>query len=394
MRINSGSTYRITSVGALLFAMTAPAFVSGCDEIADAQSSLCCGDFEVGADMSGVDFEAGIEFNALAQAVGDFAGTAQGMVSGVGNACKAIAVDNGAAEDAVTTTDPAAATEEWCAMAAATIDAAVSAGASISVSAQPPNCNISVSAQAKCEGGCDVDVSCEAELGNIEARCDPGKLSGKCSGSCSGKCEGSANLAVSCTGTCEGTCQGTCNGTCSVMGMMGRCNGECDGECDGECRGSCEASAMAGATCEAQCTGGCDVELTAPKCKAELTPPSAECTGNADCSASCEASASAKAECTPPAVEVIITGMVDATLEASLRLHLPQIFLTAKAQAEIMLGQIQAVGQLSANVAASGNLSVKAAACIIPIGATIETAVANLEASVSASVSIVGKVGG
>jgi hypothetical protein len=385
---------RFASAAVLMAAMTMPALLSGCDEIADAQSSLCCGGFEVGADLSGVDFEAGIEFNALAQAVADFAGTAQAMVSGVGNACKAIAVDNGAAEDAVTTTDPAAATEEWCVMAVATLDAAISAGASISVSAQPPNCNISVSAQAKCEGSCDVDVSCEAELGDISVRCDPGKLSGKCSAMCTGKCEGSANLAVSCTGTCEGTCQGNCSGNCSVMGPMGRCNGECDAECDGECRGSCEATAMAGASCDAQCTGGCDVEVTAPKCKAELTPPSAECTGNVDCSASCEASASAKAECTPPSVEVVITGMVDATLESSLRLHLPQIFLTAKAQAEIMLGQIQALGELSASVAASGDLSVKAAACIIPIGATIETAVLNVESSVTASASIVTTVGG
>ncbi len=385
-------TYRPGSVLLICLAGLAVPGLGGCEELKAAQEGLCCSGFDVGADLSGVDFEAGVEFKAFVQAVADFAGTASAMATGVGNACKALAVDLGEAEDAVALGDPADAAEAWCGKALAKIKAEVTAKGSITISVQPPQCNVSVSAQASCEAGCDVNIDCKAELGDISARCEPGQLSGKCEGSCSGSCEGSANLAVACEGTCKGTCEGTCEGTCSNEVGNGGCKGQCSGKCTGECRGSCEVDASASLSCNGQCTGGCDVELKAPKCKVALKPPSAECSGNANCQASCQASASAKAECTPPSVEIAVSGNIDEKVIGSLKLHLPQLFLAAKAQAEMMLKNAEAMLSLSLTLD-PGNLSLKAAACLIPVGAAIEVAVGNICASVDSSLSIIGELG-
>jgi hypothetical protein len=300
----------------------------------------------------------------------------------------------GANEADVTETDAAARAEHWCQLAVTQINATVTANGTITVTIQPPSCQFSASAQAKCEGSCSANVMCEAELGDVEARCDPGQLSGKCDGACSAKCEGSANLAVTCDGVCEGTCEGTCAGNCSATGPGGECRGACDAQCSGQCRGSCTMSGGANVACEGNCTGGCDVQLRAPRCTAELTPPSAMCQGEAECSGSCKASASAKAECTPGSVEIEAQGNIDATAIASLKLNLPKILMIAQARGEVLLQNAQVVVELGATVSARApDLSVKAGLCVLPAAAAIATSLANLEASVSASASIGGAVG-
>jgi hypothetical protein len=372
----------------------------GCDEagLPNPASDLCCTDFKVGADLTAVDWgiegNASVTFSAFMQATADFAGLATAVVNDVAGACQAIAVDLGADENGVTETDNAARATAWCELAVAQIQAEVTANGTLEIIAQPPVCEFSASAQANCEAKCTANVMCEAELGDIQARCDPGKISGKCEGSCNAKCEGSANLAVTCQGQCEGTCQGDCSAGCNGGGGDANCNGTCTGVCNGECRGSCTMMAGAMVDCEGSCTGGCMGELRAPRCTAELTPPSAMCQGEAECSGSCEASASAKAECRPPSIEIRATGMIDAKAIASLKLNLPKILLVAQARGQALLEAGNAVVQLGGSVTARApDLSVKAGLCVIPAAAAIAAAVDNIDASVSASASVLGSVG-
>lgn len=357
--------------------------------------TLCCTDFKVGVDLTGADWEvegsASATFSSFMQASADFAGVTTAVVNDVGSACQAMAIDMGAEESEVTETDAAGRAEHWCQLAVAQINAVVKANGTISIVAQPPSCQFNANLQASCEGKCSANVDCQAELGNIEARCDPGKLSGKCDAECTGSCEGSANLAVSCEGTCEGTCQGTCEGNCSVEGPGGQCKGACDGKCDGECRGSCKVEAGANVACEGNCTGGCSVELRAPRCTVELTPPSAECQGDASCSGSCQASASASAECTPGSIEIDFTGNISATAIASLKLNLPKLLLIVDARGAALLANAEALISVSADlVVEAPDLSVKAGLCVLPAIDALVAAGENLDVSVSAGASVLG----
>ena len=368
--------------------VTAAAFGGGCDG-EDPLGEICCKSFNPGTDMTSVDWglegQANVQFGVTMQAIGDFAGAAGALVLDVGNACQALAVDLGADADAVTAPDPSDRATAWCAEAVAQIEANVTAEGSVEIVAQPPTCSFSASAQASCEAKCTANVDCEAELGDIEARCDPGQLSVRCSGECTGTCEGSANLAVACDGTCHGTCEGTCSGASGE-------GGACDGRCEGTCRGSCAIAAGASVTCSADCTGGCMGEFTAPKCKTELTPPSAECSGSAECNGSCEASASAHAECKEPAIEIIATGDIDAAVIASLKLHLPKLLLIAEARGELLFRNAEAVFAASSNLGAG--VEGTAGLCIIPAVGALGDAIGNLEASISATASVMASLDG
>ncbi len=365
-------------------------FASGCGDD-NPLGALCCDGFEVGAQIDPGAIDADVEFVAFAQAVADFAGTATAMITNVGNACKAIAVDLGRDENAVKPGEPAATAEAWCAEAVAAIKAEVTGMGSISVSFQEPKCSVNASVQANCEANCSANVECEVTPAQIEARCEGGELSVKCEGQCQGSCEGSANLAVACEGICNGTCEGNCDGACSTM-AGNQCKGSCDGTCTGECRGTCEIEANANVECNGECSGECMGTASAPKCKGELSPPSAECQGSANCQASCDASASAKAECTPPSVEIEASGNIDAKVIGSLKLNLPNLLMVAKAQAALSLENAQAMVDIGLSIDPA-SLSVTAAACLVPIGGTIGVAVENIEASVSATASVFAEIG-
>ena len=374
------------AVALLPFVMTGGLLhgAGGCEGAGDFADAVCCKDFEVGADLSGVDFEADANFNALMQATADFAAVGTAVVNDVAAACQLLAVDLGEPEGSVNATDPAARVEAWCALAKARIEAEVLAKGEVRLSVQPARCTFSASAQASCEGKCEVAADCEAELTDVEARCEPGQLSVSCEGSCKGTCEGSANLAVTCEGVCEGTCEGTCDGTA----MPGGASGKCDGKCEGKCRGSCQASADAELECEGSCSGECAGTATAPKCKVELgDPPRAECKAKGDCAASCEASASAKAECAPPAIEIDAAAGVSTKAVAALRLRLPALWM-AVSRTDVLLVQVKVLIDAATRLD-PGALSVKAAACAIPAGEAAGTALINLEASGKATLSIV-----
>ena len=372
-----------------MLALGASATLTGCDDLANPLDALCCSDFDVGADLSGVDFEADATFNGWIQAVADFSGVASGMVTDLTGSCKALAIDLGAEDDGTAPSDPAAAVEFWCNLAVGQINTTVKANGSITIKAQPPACTVDFKAQASCEGSCQVDASCDP--GTVEARCTGGELNVKCEGGCSGSCKGSANLAVSCEGTCEGTCEGDCSGTCSAQDGNGSCRGSCEGTCNGNCRGECAIDANANIECEGECSGSCSGTATAPKCEGKIDPPS--CEVDADCNASCDASASAKAECKPPSIEIIATGNISVQAIGALKLHLPNIFLAAKARAEALVGAGEAVFTLSTKLD-PGSLSGKAALCVVPAASAIATAFTNAEAGLSASLSVVASVGG
>lgn len=395
--------FRLAGVPVAALALAAPALVlsgSGCTD------DLCCSDFKPGTDMTSVDWglegSANVEFGLALQAIGDFSAAATAITTDLGVACRGIAVDLGADPNAVTDADPNAATEAWCGLAVTAIgQVKAAAQGSLTISVQPAKCSVDVSVQGSCEGKCQVDASCDP--GSVEARCTGGEISGKCEGQCSGKCEGSASVAVSCEaaceGTCTGSCSGNCNGKCNVNGTVtevngtcsGTCEGTCSANCQGSCRGSCQASGSANVQCEGECTGSCSVEMKAPKCTAEIDPPS--CEASAECKASCKASASAKAECTPPAVAIEAQGSANIQAQiAVLEKWLPQIFLIAEARGELLFANAQAMFDVAGNLDASLEGDGKAIFCIVPALAAIEQAVANIEVSVRASINVVGSV--
>jgi hypothetical protein len=361
---------------------------AGCDAV----DTLCCTDFTPGADLStvewGMDGEAEVTYGAFMQATADFTGTATAVVNDVASACQTIAVDLGAEPGAIKETEPDKRASAWCAEAITQINTA-KAGGTLTVRYQPPSCTIAANVQASCEAKCSANVMCEITPGEIIARCDPGKLSGQCEANCTGTCEGSANLAVNCEGTCQGTCEGQCSGNCSSTTTNGECKGSCDGQCTGQCRGSCAIDANAMVQCNADCTGGCEIEVKAPKCKAELQPPRAECQGSAECSGSCEASASAKAECKEPSLEIEASAGLE-VLVSTLKLNLPKLVLVFKARGDLLASNASAVLETSGSITVDGT---KAVACLIPAGAAIGQAFANIDASLKASASVSGSVG-
>ena len=278
-----------------------------------------------------------------------------------------------------------------CDAASAEITAQFMAAGDVSITIAPAKCTVNAMAQFDCEAQCQADANCMCEAPSIEARCDPGELSGTCSGTCEAgaTCEGSADIAVQCTGTCEGTCEGTCDATCEgntdTSGTMGACNGNCTGTCDGTCKGSCTITGSAGVMCSgsATCKGGCDVMLEAPKCEGELKPGSCDCQAAAECSGSCDGQASLEAECTPPSVE--ITGSLDATFVTTLKANLPALLEVVK-KGELA---VQAAADVAADVGAlagdlQGNL-----ACAANGAADIIASVSGAaQASVSVNVSV------
>lgn len=361
-----------------------------CDQVQNAQSTLCCSEFVPGNDLSAVDWgleaQANVNYGALMQAMADFSATATAMATDVANACQAIATDLGAEPNAVKDTQPDKRATAWCNLAISKIKEKAGS-AKFTLDFQPPQCTVNASIQAGCEARCSAKVECEVTPGQIIARCDPGKLSGKCEADCSAKCEGSANLAVTCTGTCSGACEGTCNGTCDNM-LGNQCNGRCNGTCEGKCRGSCDVSGSAAVKCEGNCTGGCSVEVKAPKCTGELKPPSAECSADADCSASCKASASAKVDCTEPSL-TLAADVGAADVIATLKVNLPKLITVAEGRGKIAVDNAQVI------VDASGSLtfdSTKAVACLVPASAAIAAALSNLEASLTASISVTAAI--
>jgi hypothetical protein len=357
----------------VLAGATAPMMLGGCDD-----------------DPTSCDFVLAARIESFQLAVDALVKVSGEVKANIGGACIAIANDLGAmgvpADMGADTPDEDVTTA--CDLAAAQIDAAIMAGGSISIQVIGGQCSVKAEAQLSCEASCSVEGECTP--GSVEARCDPGELSGSCSAECSGSCTVTSG-SVACEGSCSGTCSGTCMGTCESEDGMGNCAGKCEGSCMGECTGTCEVVPPT-AMCEGSCKGGCSVEYTAPKCEAELTPPM--CNLDADCQAGCEGQANLEAECTPP--QIVIEGNTE--LVATLEANLPAIFLLFEVQGELILDSAVEIGDKAVGVFDG---VVSDAGCALQYGAEIGakfsgavTASASVSVSVNASASVGGSASG
>lgn len=432
---------RLAMLPVLGIALMSPLFVhcsaedlkdlaEGCDEMNVAIS----GDATA---IASLDVDAKVK--VALQATADLKAMADLMVADVGKACVAIATDLGAT-DTWTAKGDAKSTEYVkyaCNAATAKIDAIMQAGASagctFSLAIQGGACEADFSAQAKCDAQCSASGTCDP--GTIEARCDPGELSGTCSAECSGSCsatveqpkiacEGTCNASCegSCSGACEGTikggcdgvCEGTCDGEASNGQAAGSCKGECKGSCTqpaasatcegsckasckGTCTGSCEVSGGAKVKCDGSCKGGCSVEYTAPKCEGTFKPPS--CEVDANCSASCQGSVTAKAKCTPPTVNFVAqcavsSGDID-KLVATLKTNLPALYQVGVVRGQAAVkAAADAATAITGTFKAAGSLGGKAVACIAVAAQTHVQASASISVSVEASASASGSASG
>jgi len=413
----------------------------GCDEASKATGGLCCEDFEVGADMSGASF--GLEgqmqarFRAFAQAMGDLSAVGAATLGDVEVSCMNLAKDMGATDadiKAELDKSGSAKVTGLCTLAAAQIEGMFgtsgefSAQGSLDIQFTPPVCSASVSAQADCQGGCSASAECDVQAN--PPTCEGGKMEVSCSGSCTAEAGASVQCEGGCTGTCSGSCtadvgatvdcQGKCDGTCTAGGSANgsgiQADGSCDGQCDGTCEMSADAQVQCSGTCKGECSASCEAEAGASvkcdgECSGSVEPLKCEggelkggCDVDADCEANCSASASAKAECHPPAVNVVFQASAGASLEADAQMRLNAAIGSIKANLPNLLVAVQARGQafvtaLGATVnsggsffanADPGDLSVQAVACIPGILAAGGTAVDNMQASVDASVSVLG----
>jgi len=229
--------------------------------------------------MSAVDFGGDVsikgQIQAFASASGNLSVVAGTALADVTGACKNISVDLGGDPN-----DPGANGKTgkdlltfWCGQATASINATFTATgtakASLTLAIEPPKCEVSVSAQAKCQGSCDVSGKCDIKAN--PPKCTGGTLDISCKGDCTGSASApSIDCEGSCTGSCSGDCtaqggvavdcQGTCSGHCTVDGTAtGASAAQADGSCAGKCDATCTAKATAPAvSCSGSCKGKCD----------------------------------------------------------------------------------------------------------------------------------------
>lgn len=399
--------------------------IAACDE--NPLSAVCCTEFKVGADLSSADFglsgKVRGEFLAFAQASSDLASTANEALIDVQTACRDIAVELGAPSADVANAEARPERErttELCRLAVGQIKTQVTARLQVDVAFQPPICEVSVRARARCEGQCSVDGTCDVKVnppvcrgGKLEVTCrgectaDVG-ASLYCEGSCTGSCEGQcvAQGGVRCNGRCEGTCTadgsatgqafdaqgncvGTCQGTCEATAPGVRCQGSCKGQCDAACR----AEGNATVTCDGKCSG----DFEPLRCRGGTLEGG--CNVDASCKANCSASAEARAACSPPAVTIRAQAAVDPELGRAIQVleaKLPPLIVVLKARGQAfvdVVSNLAQAGVATGSSAVGGNLSARATACLIPIGATIGDAAANARVSLEGSADVLGSVG-
>lgn len=301
----------------------------------------------------------------------------------------------------------------------ANIDVAVSAAAECDAEVDPGSVMVKCEGSCKAEAGVMVDCGAEAEL--------------KCTGTapnlaCEGECSGSCALDFTAAAACDGTCRGSCTAGGNTMdGFEGKCNGMCQGECavevsggamcEGKCEGSCTytpPSAMCDASAEAHCDAmaGGSVECSGG-CEGKAEPPMV----SAECDASVKAKADASIECTPPSLKIAfnfsadLEGDLDAQAEfrawlEGFRGHFGAL-IALKAKGDII---VDAAGNLAASasgavtdavgeIKASGDIAAGfGAACALgqlpAAGQALTSASGELAGNVSATVDVLGAVGG
>jgi hypothetical protein len=400
--------------------------IPSCSSEGSPLSVLCCTEFKVGADLSAVDFglqgQVRGQFIAFAQASADLAATAAATLQDVQHACRNIAVELGASEadilDAEAKPDRER-TAALCRLAVAQIDTRVTGRAPVTVAFRPPACEVSVQAQARCAARCAADGRCDVRA--TPPVCRGGKLQIACEGECKAKAGATLYCEGSCTGTCQGACtaeggvrcNGRCEGTCTAEGSatgqafdaqgncLGTCRGTCEAtppgvRCEGFCKGTCDAACRAEANASVTCDGACSGEWEPIRCQGGTLEGG--CEVEARCRANCDASAAARAECRPPQVDVRVATAVDSELGhylEVLRTNLPPLIvvLQARGQAFVdLVGNLASSAGASGSAVISGDLSARAAACLVPIATTIGEAAENVRVSMRASADVLATV--
>lgn len=388
--------------------------MSGCDKVQEAQSAVCCEEFQVGGTIT-AEIGGGAEGQVAAQAIADFAGIASAAVNDLTAACRTIAqdldADKAKQDEAEATADKRGKMKAWCTLATTAIGSfKAKASGTLTVNVTPPVCEASISAKASCQAKCSGSASCDLKAN--PPTCEGGSLEVACKGECTAKAGATLTCEGKCTGECTGSCtaeggvecQGKCDGTCEASAASGGTGIQADGKCQGICKGTCEVTApkaQCSGSCKGQCSASCTGSATASvkcdgECKADYEP--LKCTGGelkggcqveAKCDANCDASVKAKAECRPPTVNVAFSGAADveaaAKLQATLKANLGVVY-AFKARLE---GMAKITAQLSGNVEAVTDIK---AACIPAILAAAADAVSDVGDSVSVSGSIVGSV--
>lgn len=373
----------------LVAAMGALPSLAGCQVLGD----VACPEFaeDFGASLTS---DVDINVKTFMEASGNFGVLADGMVEDVSTACIAIATAGGGDATKWEGLEGDELVKASCLEAQARIDAVLVAGISVQFLVEGGECHASINATSECYARCDVDGKCTPA--QLEAKCEPGKLSGGCSAECSGSCEakaGSVQCDGGCSATCSGNCSAECVGKCNGQDSTGVCDGTCDGQCQGDCVGSCsgrcEYSAPS-ATCEGTCHGECSVEFTAPTCEGKFTPP--ECDLDVNCKANCEATVEAKAECTPPKVtyKVVAGGNADIdALAAAIQTNLPILLVNTATRAEALIDTATTLAtSADAIVSDTATLTTKGAACATVAAETALRASLSVKVSVQASVNV------
>lgn len=361
-------------------------------------SAQCSGDFGVSASAR--------KLEAFLSASADFVGTAAELEGSLLAACKDVGHKLEVSDAEMAPSKDAPAVKAACGAAAAKLKAEIGelraqAKLKVDVVAEPPRCEVSMDAYAKCAGECDASV----EPGKLDLKCEGGQIVGTCKGSCQGECSVQAEgkcggtCEGTCQGTCEGTCQGTCDGKCSAKNAHGECEGRCKGTCQGACSAKCEGSCSgecwvkASAECKGECRGGCSVVYEAPRCTGEVMPPKVE----AECQASCDAKLNAHAECKPGRVRVAVSGKAATNVDERLAKVRAAIegswgaVVVARAKLEKLAASGQAMVQTGGKIpGAIGDLGLSAAACATQAASGVLRASASVSVSVEASASISG----
>ncbi|HEY4105731.1 MAG TPA: hypothetical protein VGM44_17650 [Polyangiaceae bacterium] len=434
---------RLKPLTALAFtALAVSTLGAGCSAVKDAQSAACCTEFQVGVDMTNVDFGVNAnvkgEFAAFANSASDLSATATGSIGDVTTACQNIALDLGADPTDPTVagkTGPDALTA-WCTLAAGQIHGDFGAqgtlATSISVDFEPPQCSASLTATANCQASCSADAKCDIKAnppmctgGTLSVECSGDctasagatvACTGSCMGNCSGSCKATGGVAVDCKGKCDGTCTAGAMGGATAAGTGiqadGSCNGQCDGtctldadapkiSCTGVCDGHCDAACHGSAMAQVKCDGMCSGDYTPVSCTGGKLEGG--CMVDASCQGSCNASASAKAECTPPQLSVTATAKatLDATGQtnlqaaiASLEKNLPNIVVVFKARGANFTDSLTVAASAAVDITEnhSGDIGAKGVVCGAQMLDTIKTAGTNFAAALSAAGSVAGEV--
>lgn len=301
-----------------------------------------------------------VKIGAFVQAAKDLGNLSARMDAEITGACKAMGKDLGVPALEMQPREGVAGSTAACAAVSGRIKAALKGSIQLKAQYTPPKCTVNASASASCDGHCKVEV----EPAEIVAKCTPAKLSGTCKGTCKGQC--------------DGTCKGTCQGECTAKDAQGRCVGQCKGTCQGSCN----------ATCHASCQG----EWHAPKCEGHVTPPKVD----ADCKASCEASAKITAQCSKPSLSIEASAQAQelTAVIATLRANLPVLI-----SAQVKIGK-EIAADLNTLVRIGGSLrgqlqdaGAKAVACVTAAGSAVASASVSVNVSFKASASVSGQAG-